>query len=148
MNAGLPVVKRTAHAYRVGYYEQGFPPGLDATVFYPSVDFQFKNDTTASILIQAYTQGLTLYVDLYGTSDGRETTLTKSVVTNQTPPPPELRQDDLTIPKGVVKQVDFAAWGANVSFKRTVTRGGETIADEVWRSNYKPWQAIYLVGTQ
>ncbi len=148
LNAGLPVIKRTAHAYRVGYYEQGFPPGLDATVFYPSVDFQFKNDTPSHILIQAYTSGLTLYVDLYGTSDGRIATLSKPVVTNQTPPPPELRQDDPTLPKGAVKQVDFPAWGARVYFSRTITRGSETPIKEDFVSNYKAWQAVYLVGTQ
>ena len=148
LNAGLPVIKRTAHAYRVGYYEQGFPPGLDATVYYPSVDFQFKNDTPGHILIQAYTSGTTLYVDLYGTSDGRIATISKSIITDRTPAPPELRQDDPTLPKGVVKQVDFAAAGAKVSFNRTVTRNGEVIGKEVWRSLYKPWQAVYLVGTQ
>lgn len=148
LNAGLPVVKRTAHAYRVGYYEQGFPPGLDATVFYPSVDFQFKNDTANHILIQAYTSGATLYIDLYGTSDGRTVELTRPIITNQTPPPPELRQDDPTLPKGTVKQVDWAAWGAVVTFKRTVARNGEIIANETWKSAYKPWQAVYLIGTQ
>ncbi|MBI2334364.1 VanW family protein [Candidatus Daviesbacteria bacterium] len=148
LNAGLPVVKRTAHAYRVGYYEQGFPPGLDATVFYPSVDFQFKNDTPAHILIQAYTAGTILYVDLYGTPDNRVATLTKSIVTNQTPPPAELRQDDPALPKGEIKQVDWAAWGADVSFSRTVTQAGKTISKETWKSSYRPWQAIYLVGTK
>ncbi|MBI2315198.1 VanW family protein [Candidatus Daviesbacteria bacterium] len=148
LNAGLPIIQRTAHVYRVGYYEQGFPPGLDATVYYPSVDFQFKNDTPAHILIQAYTSGTILYVDLYGTSDGREVNLSKPVITNQTPPPPELRQDDPTLPRGTVKQVDWSAWGASVSFKRIVTRGEGIIASETWRSNYKPWQAVYLVGTQ
>ncbi|TSC66518.1 MAG: VanW family protein [Microgenomates group bacterium Gr01-1014_80] len=148
LNAGLPVVSRTAHAYRVSYYEQGFPPGLDATVFHPSVDFKFKNDTSAHILIQAYTSGVTLYVDLYGTSDGRVSTISKSVVTNQTPPPPELRQDDPTLPRGEVKQVDWPAWGATVTFNRAVTRGGETIINETFRSVYKPWQAVYLVGTK
>ncbi len=148
LNAGLPVIKRTAHAYRVGYYEQGFPPGLDATVFYPSVDFQFKNDTSAHILIQAYTSGVTLYVDLYGTADGRHVTLSKPVVTDRIPAPPELRQDDPTLPKGTVKQVDWAAQGAKVSFNRTVTKDGETIIKETWNSNFRPWQAIYLVGTK
>lgn len=148
LNAGLPVVARTAHAYRVGYYEQGFPPGLDATVFSPIVDFKFKNDTAAHILIQAIVSGTTLTVDIYGTSDGRIAKLSTPKVTNQTPPPPELRQDDPELPKGVVKQVDWSAWGANVSFNRTVTRGGETLISETFRSNFKPWQAIYLVGTQ
>ena len=148
LNAGLPVVQRVAHAYRVGYYEQGFPAGLDATVFSPSVDFKFKNDTPSHILIQAYTVGNSLYVDLYGTSDNRVATLTKPIITNQTPPPPELRQDDPELPKGEVKQIDFAAWGADVSFTRTVTKGGEVMIKETWKSNYKPWQAVYLVGTQ
>jgi len=148
LNAGLPVVSRTAHAYRVGYYEQGFPPGLDATTFYPSVDFKFKNDTGHHILIQAYTSGLTLYIDLYGTSDGRASSLSKPIVSNQIPPPPELRQDDPTLPLGQVKQVDFSAWGATVNFNRTVVRGGETIINETFRSVYKPWQAVYLVGTK
>ena len=147
LNAGLPVVKRTAHAYRVGYYEQGFPPGLDATVFYPSVDFQFKNDTGHHILIQAAVTGTTLTIDLYGSSDGRESSLTTPVITDHTPAPPELRQDDPTLPKGTIKQVDWAAAGAKVSFERTVKRGEETLINETWKSNYKPWQAIYLVGT-
>ncbi len=148
LNSGLPITARTAHAYRVGYYEQGFPPGLDATIWAPQVDFKFKNDTPAHILIQAYTSGLTLYIDLYGTLDGRVTKLTTPVITNQTPPPPELRQDDPTLPKGTVKQVDFPAWGARVIFSRTVTRGTETLIKENFVSNYKAWQAIYLVGTQ
>lgn len=148
LNAGLPVIKRTAHAYRVGYYEQGFPPGLDATVFYPSVDLQFKNDTGHHILIQAYTAGLTLYIDLYGTSDGRVVSLSKPVVTDRIPAPPELRQDDPTLPKGTVKQVDWAAQGAKVRFTRIVYRNGEELIKETWTSNYKPWQAVYLVGTK
>lgn len=148
LNAGLPITKRTAHAYRVSYYEQGFSPGLDATIFHPSVDFQFKNDTPSHILIQAWTEGTTLYIDLYGTSDGRVATLTKSIVTNQAPPPAELRQDDPTLPKGEVKQVDWAAWGATVTFSRTVERNGQTLIQETFRSNYRPWQAVYLVGTR
>jgi vancomycin resistance protein YoaR len=147
LNAGLPIVERTAHAYRVGYYEQGFPPGLDATIFYPSVDFKFKNDTPSYILIQTYVEGTTLTIDLYGTSDGRVSTVSKPVITSQTPAPPELRQDDPTLPKGTVKQVDFAAAGANVVFNRTVTRNGQTLISETFRSNYRPWQAVYLVGT-
>lgn len=148
LNSGLPVVARTAHAYRVGYYEQGFPPGLDATVFSPTVDFKFKNDTAAHILIQAYVSGTSLYIDIYGTSDGRVANLSTPKIANQTPPPPELRQDDPELPKGVVKQVDWSAWGANVSFTRTVTRSGETLISETFRSNFKPWQAVYLVGTK
>lgn len=148
LNAGLPIVERTAHAYRVSYYEQGFSPGLDATIFYPSVDFKFKNDTQHHLLIQTTIVGTTLTIDLYGTSDGRVVELTKPVVASQTPAPPELRQDDPTLPKGTVKQVDWAATGANVSFKRIVRKDGQELINETFRSNYRPWQAVYLVGTK
>ncbi len=148
LNAGLPITDRTAHAYRVGYYEQGSPPGLDATTYYPTVDFKFKNDTPSHILIQAYASGTYLYVDLYGTADGRITDMTKPVILSQTPPLPEIRQDDPELPRGTVKQVDWAAWGAKVTFKRTVTRNGQTLLEENWNSNYRPWQAVYLVGTK
>jgi vancomycin resistance protein YoaR len=148
LKAGLPITERTAHAYRVGYYEQGFPPGLDATVFSPSVDLKFKNDTDFYILIQAYTQGTTLYVDLYGTADGRVSQVSTPIISSQTPPPPDVRQDDPTLLKGTTKQVDWQAWGANVSFTRIVEKNGEKLISETWKSAYKPWAAVYLVGTQ
>src|SRR5574341_476103 len=51
-NAGFPIVERTPHAYRVSYYEQDGSgsvntrlAGLDATVYFPLVDFKFTNDT-------------------------------------------------------------------------------------------------------
>ncbi len=148
LNSGVPITARTAHAYRVHYYEEDSAPGIDATIFHPTVDFKFKNDTPGHILIHAYTEGLVMYVKFYGTSDGRVATLTTPVITSQTPAPPELRQDDPTLPKGQVKQVDWAAAGAKVFFSRTVKRGEETLIDEKFYSNYKPWQAVYLVGTK
>ncbi len=148
LNAGLPITERTAHAYRVGYYENDSPPGLDATIFSPSVDFKFKNDTGHHILVQTRVEGLKLYVDFYGTSDGRKSVISKPVILSQTPPLPEIRQDDPTLPKGEIKQVDFPAWGANVVFTRTVSRNGQTLINETYRSNYRPWQAVFLVGTK
>ncbi|MBI2074869.1 MAG: VanW family protein [Candidatus Levybacteria bacterium] len=150
LNAGLPVVERNAHAYRVGYYEQDSPPGFDATVYSPSVDFRFKNDTGNYILIQTVVdpdiQRLTFL--FYGTKDNRQVTLSQAVITSQSPAPEALYQDDPTLPKGSVKQVDFAASGANVYFTRDVTKDGKTIISDKFFSNYRPWQAVYLRGTK
>jgi vancomycin resistance protein YoaR len=151
LDAGLPIVERHAHAYRVGYYEEnGYPPGIDATVFVPYVDLKFLNDTGHYILVQSKIDLDNLYLefDLYGTKDGRTVTLTSPSVTNQVPPPPDVYQDDPTLPKGEIKQTDFAAWGADVSFTRTVTKNGKVIISDKFVSNYQPWQAIYLRGTQ
>lgn len=148
LNAGLPIVTRTAHAYRVGYYEQSYPPGLDATIFYPSVDFQFKNDTDHYLLIQTEVVGVSLTINLFGTSDGRKVAISNPKVLSQTPPLPEIRQDDPTLAKGQIKQVDWPAWGAKVIFDRTVTKNGQAVINETFTSNYRSWQAVYLVGTK
>lgn len=148
--AGLPVAERNAHSYRVQYYEQsGYKPGLDATVYAPSVDLKFTNDTPGYILIQAKTDltNYSLTFELYGTSDGRAATISNQKLWDVTPPPPDLYQDDPTLPKGTVKQVDFSAWGGKASFDYTVVRNGETLEQKTFYSNYSPWQAVYLRGT-
>lgn len=150
LNAGLPIVERNAHAYRVGYYEQDSGPGIDASVYSPSVDLRFKNDTGHHILIQSYpdTANLRLAFNLYGTKDGREVAIAQSVIVSQTPASAPLYQDDPTLQKGVVRQVDFSADGANVYFTRTVKKDGKVVIADKFTSNYRPWQAIFLRGTK
>lgn len=150
LDAGLPITERKAHAYRVGYYEQDGPPGIDATVYYPTADLKFLNDTGSYLLVQEEvdTKNLTMKVSLYGTSDGRKSSISKPRISNQSPPPPALYVDDPTLPSGTSKQIDWAAWGAKVVFDYTVERDGETIYEKTFVSNYQPWQAVYLKGTR
>ena len=149
LGAGLPIVERVAHAYRVGYYEQDSVPGFDATVYSPSPDLKIKNDTPGHILIQPAvdTKTATLIFEIYGTNDGRIATTSKPIISSQTPPPEDLYVDDPTIPVGQTKQIDYKAWGARVSFNYSVTRAGEVIYKKTFVSNYRPWQAVYLRGT-
>lgn len=150
LNAGLPIVERHAHAYRVGYYEEDSPPGIDATVFSPSVDLKFKNDTGNYILIQTYIDPtvLRLTFELYGVKDGRQISLTKPVILSQTPALPDVFQDDPTLPVGQTKQVDFSAAGAKVYFTRQVEKDGKQIISDNFSSNYQPWAAVYMRGTK
>ncbi len=150
LDAGLPIVERHAHAYRVSYYEQNSPVGLDATVYDPTADLKFKNDTPAHLLIQAYadTKNYKLTFELYGTDDNRTVTISKSRIWDQVPPPPDLYQDDPTLPQGQVKQIDWQAWGAKVAFDYKVERDNEVLQDRTFYSAYRPWQAIFLRGTK
>ena len=147
--SGLQVIERRAHSYRVAYYEQGSPPGLDATVFSPSTDLKFQNDTPSHILIQTIfdPSNNSLVFEIYGTKDGRVATTTKPIVYGVTAPPPDLYQDDPTLPVGTTKQVDYKAWGANVSFSYQVEKDGEIIFQKNFISNYRPWQSVFLRGT-
>ncbi len=70
--AGLPITERRPHAYPVKYYN---PQGFDATI-YPGVsDLKFINDTGGHILLQTRIEGTKLFVELYGSSDGRQVTM-------------------------------------------------------------------------
>ncbi len=149
LNAGLPIIERHAHAYRVHYYENDAPVGLDATIFSPTVDLKVKNDTPAAILIETEIDQAKnlLYFKLYGKKDGRVATISNFALWDQIPAPPPKYQDDPTLKKGVVKQVDFAASGAKASFLYQVKNGGNTLINETFYSVYQPWQASFLVGT-
>ncbi|MBN1462416.1 MAG: VanW family protein [Paludibacteraceae bacterium] len=150
LNSGLPVVTRHPHAYRVYYYELESQLGVDASVYQPSLDLKFKNDLESYILIQAgwNLEDSSLWFKFYGTPDGRKVEISDSVVTNQSPPPEPVYQEDDTLTKGVIRQVDFAASGASVSFTRKVTRDDEVLYEDTFRTNYQPWRAVYLVGTK
>lgn len=149
MNAGLPIIERHSHAYRVGYYEQDAPAGYDATVYVPSVDFKFRNDTQNYILVQTKvdTKNLTAEFSIYGTSDGRKSKVTKPVLTNQIPPPDDLYVDDPTLPAGKIQQVEHKAWGGTSTFYYTVEKDGKEIFNKKFVSVYQPWQAVFMRGT-
>lgn len=149
MNAGLPILERWGHSYRVSYYEQNSKPGVDATVIAPSKDFRFKNDTPGHILIQTINdpKELHLVIEIYGTSDGRVVTISEPRVWGITPPLPTVYQDDPSLPTGTMKQVDWSAGGARTSFEYKVVRDGETLQDQTFSTVYRPWAAVYLRGT-
>lgn len=148
LNAGVPIIERTAHAYRVGYYEQDAKPGLDATIYLPEVDFRFKNDYASALLIQSEVdlEEMKLVFNFYGTKDGRQVQLSDISMWNISSPPEPEYIDDFTLPAGVVKQVDFAAWGASTKFTYRVIYKDGSINEQEFVSNFRPWKAVYLVG--
>ena len=150
LNAGLPILEQHPHAYRVSYYENDSKPGLDATVFAPSVDLKIQNNTPASILIQTEIdeEKMILTFKLYGKKDDRNIELSVPVLFDVAPPPDPLYQDDPTLKRGIVKQVDFPAWGGKATFTYKVSRKNEVLFDKKFFSSSKPWQAVFLVGTQ
>ncbi|HEX7542993.1 MAG TPA: VanW family protein [Patescibacteria group bacterium] len=149
LNAGLPIIERNAHAYRVGYYENDSQPGFDATVYAPTVDLKIKNDTPGYILIETEIdeENNLLYFKLYGKKDSRRVEISKATVYDVVPPLESKYQDDPTLKKGVVKQIDFAAGGAKAFFTYKVFQGEKLVTDNKFFSNFRPWAAVYLVGT-
>jgi len=149
LNAGLPITERRSHSYRVSYYEQDSTVGLDATVYAPTTDFKFKNDTGNHLLIQTefLPKKSMLIFEIYGTNDGRAAATTKPIISSVTAPPEDLYIDDPTLPIGTIKQIDYKAWGAKAHFTYTVEKDGEVMFEKTFYSNYRPWQAKFLQGT-
>jgi len=150
LNAGLEIIERHPHAYRVSYYENDMKPGFDATVFSPSADLKIKNNTPSYILIETEideNKNL-LYFKLYGKKDNRRIEISQPTIWDVTPPLEPKYQEDPTLKRGVVKQVDFPAWGTKSSFTYKVYLNDKLIIDEKFFSSYRPWQAVFLVGTK
>lgn len=149
IDAGLPITRWKNHSYRVSYYEQGTQPGFDATIYAPSVDFRFTNDTGHHLVLVPYNdpESLFLRIEIWGTSDGRESSIENYSFGNVRPAPAPLYQDDPSLPAGTRRQIDWAAPGGTASFDYVVKRNGETIYERNFRSVYRPWQAVFLVGT-
>ncbi|MGD0708825.1 MAG: VanW family protein [Anaerolineaceae bacterium] len=153
--AGFPIVDRTPHAYQVMYYEQTATgqhdpklAGMDATVFFPLVDLQFTNDTPYWLLMETYfdASGHSLTWKFYSTSDGRSVVVNASGPTNIVDPLPDVYNENPDLPKGEIKQVDWAVQGADVTVNRTVSRNGSIYFSDTYSTHYVPWPNIFEYG--
>jgi vancomycin resistance protein YoaR len=158
-NAGFPVVQRTPHAYRVSYYEKNSSndidpnlAGMDATVYFPLVDFQFANDTPYWILMETdvNVSARTLTWRLYSTSDGRSITWETTGPINVVPAPSPVFEENPELKAEQIKQIDYAAQGADVNVTRTVWREGQIYFSDQFKTHYEPWAAVceYGPGTE
>jgi len=145
---GFEIVERWAHGYRVSWYETGSGPGLDATIYSPTVDFKFRNDTDSYILIQTYTDATagTLTFSFYGTSPNRTVIVSEPELSNVVPHGPDIYQEDPSLAPGEIKQVDWAKDGVDVTVHRTVMEGETVIHQDTIFSRYRPWQNVYKIG--
>ena len=99
--ANLEIVKRACHAFSTGY----IPNGLDATIYYPSLDFKFRNNTGFPIKIVAYCEGGAwgkLTVQFYGSNPDNISVKTERYTLGSTAWTTVYEPDE-TIPRGTTK---------------------------------------------
>ena len=80
--AGMPIGEWHPHTYRLpGYEGANWPAGFDASILQMGDDpqywgdFTFENYTDSWLLVESWTSGESMVVNIYGTSDGREVDL-------------------------------------------------------------------------
>ncbi len=144
--AGLPILERNQHAYRVRWYDPIV--GYDAAVYQPYLNLRASNDTPGPLVVRTTFTRSSLTVQLYGLPDGRKVVVSKPVILARTPHPPPQYIVDPSLRPGQIKQVDWAVDGFRTRITRTITRpNGQVQIDEL-NSNFRPWRAVYQVGPQ
>jgi vancomycin resistance protein YoaR len=142
---GFPIVERYNHGYVVDWYGE---PGLDATIYTPSVDFKFRNDTAAYLLIEPVVDSANgvITFNFYGTKPDRVVTIGAPVKSEVKAAEPPLYTVDEALSAGQKKQVEWEKPGMTVTVERTIVENGATRTDTL-KSHYQPWRAVYLVGS-
>ena len=92
--AGLRITERHPHSLYISRYQLG----RDATVYWPSLDLKFVNDTKAWVLVKGFAESDGISVAVYGGESRRiESSATPLVVTGKVPVE---RVDDPTLAQG------------------------------------------------
>lgn len=147
LNGGFPILERQNHSYRVPYYE---PAGTDATIYFPKPDFRFLNNTKKYILITTKLdeKNFKLVYDIWGTKDNRKIKIGDPIITNIVMAPGTKWIETLDLPVGKVKCSETSHNGADAQFSYDVEYEDGTKFNTVFKSHYRPWQAVCMKGVE
>lgn len=140
---GFPIVDRKNHSYAVSHYA---PQGTDATVYPPSPDMKFLNDSPGALLMQTYSQDDKAYFVYYGTRDKRASEVFGPFIWDRTSPPPDRMEFTTDLAPGQKRKLGERVPGMKAAwFRTTVEVDGTTKVEPVF-SNYEARPLFYQVG--
>jgi vancomycin resistance protein YoaR len=141
--AGLRITERNPHSLYIDRY----PLGRDATVYWPSLDFKFENDTSSWVLVKGFAESDGISIAIYGGEVRRvESSPGTMTVTGSAPVD---RVKDPTLPKGRTVVEEEGSSPSRTTVTRTVyAANGEVIRTETWNTSYKGETRIVRVGTK
>lgn len=142
--AGLPVVERHSHSYKVHFYQ---PEGFDAAIYQPTLDLRMKNDTGADLWFQSDfdDESGEFNVHVFGAKPSREVKLSEVKTISEIKPPASRTIYTTQLPKGKRQLGEAAATGGVTEMTRTIVQNGKTKTDKL-RSSYRAWPATYVEG--
>jgi vancomycin resistance protein YoaR len=141
--AGLRITERNPHSLYISRYQLG----RDATVYWPSLDLKFVNDTKDWVLVKGFAEGDGISVAIYGGERRRiESSPGTFTVTGRAPVE---RVKDPTLAKGKTVVEEEGSAPSRTSVTRTVyAPNGKLIRSETWNTSYKGETRIVRVGTK
>lgn len=136
LKANLKVIERNHHAWPSDY----IATGLDATVDWPGVDFQFQNDTDYPVIIVMWFDWSddTVIAEIYGKKlPNGEYIEMYAEITNQTDPGPNEYVEDKELPVGQTKTIRQAHKGITANaYKIWYNANDEEIRRELYNTTY------------
>ena len=145
MRANMEIVTRYNHRWRSTYVDIG----QDATVDYPSTDFQFRNSSAYPIYIASWMSGKTLHVEFYGFQPSEWDRIeVRSWQTDYIAPPADIIIVDETMAPGTKELVNGGACGGyKASGEKVFYKNGAVVKTEPINSSYyMEGAAEYHVG--
>ena len=141
--AGLKITERNPHSLYIDRYQLG----RDATVYWPSLDLEFVNDTKKWVLVKGFIESDGISVAIYG---GEERRVESSDGTHEVSgEPPVRRVNDPTLAKGATVIEEYGTSPSQTSVERTVYgENGRVLYDETWNTSYKGETRVVRVGTK
>jgi len=141
--AGLNITERNPHSLYISRYQLG----RDATVYWPSLDLKFENDTGSWVLVKGFPESDGVTVSIYGGEQRRvESSEGSMTVTGSAP---ERRVKDKTLPVGETVVEEEGSSPSRTTVTRTVySSEGDVIHDETWNTSYKGETRVIRVGTK
>jgi len=146
---GLEITDRRPHSYAVSYYSQIMGHGLDATIYVGGQDLKFVNDTEYPFLIHTYVDDdYELYINFYGTSDGRSVELDGPVLYGYRSPGAAKYIESPKVAPGQTKQVEISHTGFSADWNYKLTTGDGEVIDKTLNTTYRAIPAKILVGKE
>jgi vancomycin resistance protein YoaR len=141
--AGLRITERNPHSLYISRYQLG----RDATVYWPSLDLKFVNDTKSWVLVKGFAESDGIRISIYGGEDRRvESSPGTFTVTGRAP---IKRVKDPTLAKGKTVVEEKGSAPSRTSVTRTVyDANGDVIHDETWTTSYRGEKRIVRIGTK
>ena len=139
--AGLRIVQRSHHSLPIHYA----PPGRDATVVYGAIDFRFRNNTDAPIMVEAHTAQRKLTVRLLGQGPVPVVKIERGTLIRM--PVSTITRKDPSLPAGQRVLVSAGKPGIKVTVTRIIGEGAEAVRETLSNDRYLGEPAVVRVGT-
>ncbi len=141
--SGLRITERNPHSLYISRYQLG----RDATVYWPSLDLKFQNDTKSWVLVKGFPESDGIRVSIYG-GERRRVVSSPGTMTITGSAPVE-RIKDPTLPKGSTVVDAEGSSPSRTSVERTIYGAdGKLMRTETWNTSYKGETRVIRVGTK